>query len=45
MEKKIKQKNTRSIKKYPRNLLLNQYKVDFDNNKKNFDFNCKTEKR
>ena len=33
-----------SLKKYPRNLLLNQYKVDFDNNKKNFDFNCKTEK-
>ncbi len=33
-----------SLKKYPRNLLLNQYKVDFDNNKKNFDFNCKAEK-
>ena len=30
-----------SLKKYPRNLLLNQYKVDLENSKKSFNFNCK----
>ncbi len=36
-------KNTidQSLKKYPRNLLLNQYKIDLLNNKNNFDFDCK----
>ena len=29
-----------SLKKYPRNLLLNQYKIDLLNNKYNFDFDC-----
>ena len=28
-------------KKYPRNLLLNQYKIDLINSKNNFDFDCK----
>ena len=32
-----------SLKKYPRNLLLNQYKVDLQTSKKNFDFDCKKE--
>ena len=30
-----------SIKKYPRNLLLNQYKIDLKNSENNFDFDCK----
>ena len=30
-----------SLKKYPRNLLLNQYKIDLINPKNNFDFDCK----
>ncbi len=30
-----------SLKKYPRNLLLNQFKLDLENSKKNFNFNCK----
>ncbi len=30
-----------SLKKYPRNLLLNQYKIDLDNSKNNFTFDCK----
>ena len=35
------EKNNWSIsKKYPRNLLLNQYKIDLLNNKYNFDFDC-----
>ena len=29
-----------SLIKYPRNLLLNQYKLDLESSKKNFDFNC-----
>ncbi len=32
-----------SLKKYPRNLLLNQYKVDIDNSKNTFNFDCKKE--
>ena len=31
----------RSLKKYPRNLLLNQYKLHLDNSEKNFNFDCK----
>ena len=30
-----------SLEKYPRNLLLNQYKIDLANSKNNFDFDCK----
>ncbi len=30
-----------SLKKYPRNLLLNQIKFDLESKKNNFDFNCK----
>ena len=30
-----------SLEKYPRNLLLNQYKIDLINPKNNFDFDCK----
>ena len=30
-----------SLKKYPRNLLLNQYKIDLENNEKGFEFSCK----
>jgi len=30
-----------SLEKYPRNLLLNQYKIDLMNSKNNFDFDCK----
>ena len=30
-----------SLKKYPRNLLLNHYKTDLDKNENNFDFDCK----
>ena len=30
-----------SLEKYPRNLLLNQYKIDLINSKNNFDFDCK----
>ena len=33
----------RSLKKYPRNLLLNQYKLDLANLKNNFYFDCKKE--
>ncbi len=33
-----------SLKKFPRNLLLNQYKIDLDNSENNFDFDCKREK-
>ncbi len=32
-----------SLKKYPRNLILNQYKIDLENSKENFDFDCKKE--
>ena len=32
-----------SLKKYPRNLLLNQYKEDLKESKKNFNFDCKKE--
>ncbi len=30
-----------SLEKYPRNLLLNQYKIDLMNSKNNFNFDCK----
>ena len=30
-----------SLKKHPRNLLLNQYKIDLERSKNNFDFNCR----
>ena len=30
-----------SLQKYPRNLLLNQYKIDLMNSKNNFNFDCK----
>ena len=30
-----------SLKSYPRNLILNQYKIDLNNSKNNLDFNCK----
>ena len=45
IEKYDKAKNVvrTSLKKYPRNLLLNQYKVDLDNLKNTFNFNCKNE--
>tara|TARA_B100001564_G_C20661319_1_gene681667 strand:+ start:729 stop:2429 length:1701 start_codon:yes stop_codon:yes gene_type:complete len=33
-----------SLKDFPRNLLLNQYKIDLENSKNNFSFNCKNEK-
>ena len=33
-----------SLKKYPRNLLLNQYKIDLENSKVNLHFDCKREK-
>ncbi len=33
-----------SLKKSPRNLLLNQYKIDLQTSEKNFDFDCKKEK-
>ncbi len=32
-----------SLKKYPRNLLLNQYKINLETNKDKSDFNCKKE--
>ena len=32
------------LKKHPRNLLLNQYKIDLNNSRKNFKFDCKNEK-
>ena len=32
-----------SLKKYPRNLLINQFKIDFKNQKKKIDFDCKKE--
>ena len=32
-----------AIKNYPRNLLLNQYKIDSSKQKKNIDFNCEKE--
>ena len=30
----------KSLKKYPRNLLLKQYKIDLDEKKNNFKFDC-----
>ncbi len=33
-----------SLKKNPRNLLLNQYKIDLETSKQNSDFDCKKEK-
>ncbi len=33
-----------SLKKSPRNLLLNQYKIDLQTSEKNFDFDCQKEK-
>ncbi len=32
-----------ALKKYPRNLLLNQYLLDLENSKSNFGFDCKNE--
>ncbi len=34
----------KSYKKYPRNLLINQYRINFNNLEKNFKFSCKNEK-
>ena len=34
----------KSLQKYPRNLLLNQYKIDLSKSKNNFEFDCKNEK-
>ncbi len=33
-----------SLKKFPRNLLLNQHKIDLKNSKENFDFDCRNVK-
>ena len=33
-----------SLKEYPRNLLLSQYKIDLESSKSNFNFNCKNER-
>ena len=30
-----------SLKKFPRNILLNQYKIDLENSRESFDFDCK----
>ncbi len=30
-----------SLEKYPRNLLINQYKIDLEKNENNFEFDCK----
>ena len=38
---KAKEIISNSLKKYPRNLLLNHYKTDLDKNENNFDFDCK----
>ena len=38
---KAKEIVSNSLKKYPRNLLLNYYKTDLDKNENNFDFDCK----
>ena len=38
---KAKQIIRNSLKKYPRNLLLNQYEIDLKNSENNFDFDCK----
>ena len=38
---KAKEIVSNSLKKYPRNLLLNHYKTDLDKNENNFDFDCK----
>ena len=35
---------TLSLEKYPRNLLLNQYKIDLENFQNNLEFDCKDEK-
>ncbi len=45
IEKHEKAKNIilNTLKKYPRNLLLNQYKVDLNNSINTFNFNCKKE--
>ena len=40
-ESKAKMIVNNSLKKYPRNLLLNQFKKDLQNSKNNFNFNCK----
>ncbi len=39
--KKAKNVIENSLKKYPRNLLLSQYRIDLLNAKNNFDFDCK----
>ncbi len=31
----------KSLEKYPRNLLINQYKIDLEKNENNFEFDCK----
>ena len=38
---KAKEIVSNSLKKYPRNLLLNHYKTNLDKNENNFDFDCK----
>lgn len=40
-KKESKQIITKSLKLYPKNLLLNQFKLDLENSKNHFDFNCK----
>ena len=43
-ENKAKKVIESSLKQYPRNLLLNQYKRDLETKKNNFEFNCNEEK-
>ena len=40
-KKESKQIIAKSLKLYPKNLLLNQFKLDLENSKNHFDFNCK----
>ena len=40
-ESKAKTVVNNSLEKYPRNLILNQFKKDLNNSKKNFNFNCR----
>ncbi|GIR96790.1 MAG: hypothetical protein CM15mP100_0100 [Alphaproteobacteria bacterium] len=40
-KKESKQIIEKSLKLYPKNLLLNQFKLDQENSKNHFDFNCK----
>tara|TARA_B100001248_G_scaffold17605_1_gene11668 strand:+ start:1557 stop:3257 length:1701 start_codon:yes stop_codon:yes gene_type:complete len=42
-ENKAKKLIELSLKNYPRNLLLNQYKIDLENSKTNINFDCKKE--